>query len=78
MKKIMLMAMAVGAFTFASCSSDDDGGGNSCSQLAEDYADAIEAYANDPSDENCSALDDAAAAYGESDCEGASAAMGCS
>lgn len=28
MKKFMLMAMAVGALTFGSCSSDDDGGNN--------------------------------------------------
>jgi len=79
MKKIMLMAFTAGlfAFTSTSCSSDDDGGGKSCQELAQDYADAFEAYFDDESEENCQALDDAADAYANSDCEGNDSVVGC-
>lgn len=73
----MLMAMAVGALTFGSCSSDDDGGGKSCETLAQEYSDAVQAYATDQSDENCQDLDDAADAYANSDCENADSVVGC-
>jgi len=80
MKKFMLMAMAVGAFSFASCSSDDDGGGSSsasCEELAQNYSDAALAYAEDPTEANCSAFDDAADDLLDSDCTGSDAVVFC-
>jgi len=80
MKKFMLMAMAVGAFSFASCSSDDDGGSSSsssCVELAEIYTDAASLYTQNPTEANCTAFDDAADALLDSDCPNSDAVAFC-
>lgn len=73
MKKFMLLIMAVGALTFTSCSSDDDGGSSSksCEQLGQDVVSALQDYNTDFSKEHCIAYKKALRALISKKCTGA-------
>lgn len=70
MKKIVFaLMMMASVFAFTACSSDDDKGGPNCEQLANAWANAFEAYWNDPSEENENALAAATQALEDAGCE---------
>jgi hypothetical protein len=71
MKKILVMAMAIGTLGFASCSDDNDEDKLSCDQLFQIYVDAKAAYAVD-SDNNelCQEYRAALQDYLDEDCPG--------
>ena len=54
---------------FTSCSEDE--GGTSCENIAQEYALALEAYSNNPTNANCQRLNSAAEIYAETLCPNA-------
>lgn len=71
MKKLLFTTSII-ALLFAGCSKDDDGGGKSCADRAEDVSAAFGAYFEDETTENCEAYRSAVQAYIDSDCPGES------
>jgi len=68
MRKIIFALLTiVSVSSFVACSSDDDKGPN-CEKLAQNFANALEAYMADPSDENEAKLDAASTALENSNC----------
>lgn len=78
MKKfIFVLTVAASSLAFVNCSSDDDkGSAVDCYQLAQNIADASQAYMQNQSTANCNALRDAYQAAIDADCPGASTYQG--
>lgn len=71
MKKFMLLALAVGTFSFTSCSSDDDNAGeesNCSAELQENFTTAQAAYSAEQNTANCQAYKAALRAYIDGGC----------
>ena len=73
MKKYLLSLTIFSVVLIASCSEDE--GGTSCENIAQEYALALEAYSNDPTNSNCQRLNSAAEAYAETLCPNAQTAQ---
>lgn len=68
MRKIIFALLTVVSISaFVACSSDDDKGPN-CERLAQNFANAWEAYMEDPSAANEAALEAASSALENSNC----------
>ena len=73
MKKFLLYLTIFSVVLITSCTEDE--GGSSCANIAQEYALALEAYSNNPTNANCQRLNTAAEIYAETLCPNAQTAQ---